>query len=1532
MKRRKWLKIIGWVLLTPILLFIILMILLYVPPIQNFITRKATEIASKATGMDISVGRIDLRFPLNLLVRDVDVVQHADTLLALESLNVKVQLLPLIKGRVEVDNVALKSAKVNSGTLIDGLEIKGELGYFHLVSHGVNLSTKAALVNLVELSDTNIDLILRDTTTTQKPDTASAPVDWKFEIAQLKIDNVAFGMQTPADSMNMISKIGAATIKGGEIDLKDMAFGVKKFMLDNATFALNIGDAKPAPGFDPSHLALKDIKLEIDSLYYQDKNIRALFQQCSMLERSGLAITSLTGQLYSDSILLRVPDLNLKTNHSEIDFTAQTYWELINMPTTGRLAARLNAYIGKQDVMLFLGDLPQDFKDAYPERPLTLHAGTEGNLKQMQITRCKVDLPGAFSLDVGGELYNLTDSLKRAIDVKFDMQTMNLDFLTGLAGMKPGAPLAIPSNMKLDGRFDMTGQQLNAKLALLDGSGSLNMIAALNLGTEVYNADLHISDLQVQHFLPHDSIYGLSADLTAKGRGLDVMSRKAVSDIKFNLEKLQYGKLHFSGLSIEANLKNALATFNLNSDNNLLKATASGDYNLGVNYPDGSVKMNVGYLNLYHLGIINAPLKHDLSFDFDGEIKKEYISANLHSGDMSLKLTTNDGLDKIIGQFSKLAAQINKEFKANHLNLDELKEYLPTVQIDFKAGDKNVLAWYLDSKNMSYEDFTMKGLIEPATGINLDVNIHTFKIDTLQLDTIYLDIKQQSKSLMLDAGVINGPKNPKVAFKAQIRGEVNDSCAQAILDFKDAKGKEALLLGVTMSQRLTTEGKPDGYVFNIIPEQPVIAFQPFWFVDNHNWVYLHKNNRVYANVVMRDKAGMGLRIQSLPSDTTSLQNIDVEIHRLRLQEVFSILPFMPDITGLLNLEAHYIQTEHTLQLSAEANIDSLTYDKNPLGDFTLGATWLPGEKGLQHVSTYLNRDGNEILNADGSLIPEEDKKNKIDVNATINNFPADIANAFIPAPLASLSGDFSGEMHVTGYTDAPLANGEIEMDSLSIYSRQYGARFTLGKEPLRVVNSRLEFNKFAIYTVGNNPFTINGFIDFRDLLKPTADLKLLANNYMLLDAKRTKESLVYGKAAINVDASVRGPLNDLAMRGNIVLLGSTNVTYVLTDSPLSVQDRLSELVTFTNFADTTTVHKAKEPHVALGGLNLAMNVQIEPTAQVKVDLSPDQSSRVQVQGGGDLSLKYTPQGGLALTGRYTISGGTMKYALPVIPLKEFQVVNGSYVEWTGNPADPILNLSAVEKVRTSVGSENGGSRMVLFDISIVVKNTLEDLSLAFNIEAPDDGEVQNQLAMMGPDERQKQAIAMLATGIYLADSGGSGFNVDSALNSVLSSQINSLMGNIKGANISVGIDNTNSAGGANQTDYSFSYSQKFFNDRFQVIIGGKVSTGAEVSNSADSFIDNIRLEYRLDNSATRYLQLFYDKNYESILEGEVTEAGGGIVLRRKMNKLKELFQFNLKQNREDRRKRREEKEMKQKTDEKNAVEPKAIKQEKSNEK
>ena len=187
------------------------------------------------------------------------------------------------------------------------------------------------------------------------------------------------------------------------------------------------------------------------------------------------------------------------------------------------------------------------------------------------------------------------------------------------------------------------------------------------------------------------------------------------------------------------------------------------------------------------------------------------------------------------------------------------------------------------------------------------------------------------------------------------------------------------------------------------------------------------------------------------------------------------------------------------------------------------------------------------------------------------------------------------------------------------------------------------------------------------------------------------------------------------------------------------------------------------------------------------------------------------------------------------------------------------------------------------------------MGFTFTLEAPDDGTLQNELAAMSAEERNKLAVTMLVTGMYMGTSSSSSkFDANSALNSFLQSEISNIAGSaLKTVDVNFGMETNSNEAGGSSTDYNFQFAKRFWNNRFQVVIGGKISTGNNV-NESESFIDNVSLEYRLDNSGTRYIKIFHDKNYESILEGEVIETGVGIVLRKKVSKLGELFIFRKK--------------------------------------
>ena len=387
--------------------------------------------------------------------------------------------------------------------------------------------------------------------------------------------------------------------------------------------------------------------------------------------------------------------------------------------------------------------------------------------------------------------------------------------------------------------------------------------------------------------------------------------------------------------------------------------------------------------------------------------------------------------------------------------------------------------------------------------------------------------------------------------------------------------------------------------------------------------------------------------------------------------------------------------------------------------------------------------------------------------------------------------------------------------------------------------------------------------------------------------------MLFGKVNADLFARIVGEPNNVSIRGLINVLDNTDMTYLIKDTPLTVEDRLSDLVTFVNFSapppeDLELLKKS------IMGIDMRLNLNVKEGARLRSEFSSDRQSYINLDGEGQILMIYTPEGVFQLQGRYTLNNGEMKYELPIIPLKTFTIQNGSYVEFTGEPMNPTLNITATERTKAAVSDANGGSRSVAFDVGMRITNTLQDMGLAFTIEAPKDMSVQNELASMSAEDKNKLAVAMLATGMYLSGSNSTGFSSSNALNNFLQNEINNIAGDAFSSvvDINVGIEQSQNTRGETHTDYSFKFSKRFFSDRLSVVIGGKVSA----DNNSDyqrsgTYIDDVSLEWRLNKGSSRYIRLYHDRNFDNLIEGELIENGAGFILRKRVDHLSELLIF-----------------------------------------
>lgn len=757
-------------------------------------------------------------------------------------------------------------------------------------------------------------------------------------------------------------------------------------------------------------------------------------------------------------------------------------------------------------------------------------------------------------------------------------------------------------------------------------------------------------------------------------------------------------------------------------------------------------------------------------------------------------------------------------------------------------------------------------------------------VQGVQLDTIRALVHTKGDTIRYSARIENNKKNPQYVFRALVDGELQEKGSNIKAKLYDANNKLGLDVGLAALMQ------DNGIKVSLTDTHPILGYKKFK-ANADNYLMLSDDQRVSANLLLTASGGMGVRVYSNDENEDALQDITVSLSKFNLDKVLSVIPYMPDISGIMDGDFHVIQTKEELSVSSNLKIDNLVYEKCPMGDVGSEFVYMPKSDGSHYVDGILTYEGEDVATVKGTY--QSEGAGYLNATVGLDKIPLHFINGFIPDQLLGLKGYGEGELAVKGALNKPHVEGEVYLDSAYLISEPYGISMRFDDDPVRIVDSKLLFENFMMYANNESPLNLQGNLDFSNVDRMMLDLRMRAQNFLLIDAKENLRSEAFGKAYVNFFAMMKGPLTSLQMRGKLDVLGNTDMTYVLRESELSTDSQLDELVKFTDFKsgkEETIVRPAIE------GFDMMLSMSIDESAHILCALNEEKTNYIDLMGGGDLQMKYNPVDNIQLTGKYTLNNGAMKYSLPIIPLKTFTIQDGSYLEFTGDPFNPILNITATENMKSTVNEGQGTGRSVDFVCGVKLTQTLSKPGIQFIISAPNDMTMQDELNTMSIEERGKIAVTMLASGMYLSGGNTSDFSMNSALSSFLNSEINNIAGSAMrslGLDLGMSVDNSTNASGALHTDYNFKFAKRFFNNRLSFTIGGKVSSGAEMENAGnnDSFFNNVELQYRLNEGASQYIRAFYNNNTYDWLEGLVGEYGVGFMWRRKLQHFKDIFRF-----------------------------------------
>ena len=1071
----------------------------------------------------------------------------------------------------------------------------------------------------------------------------------------------------------------------------------------------------------------------------------------------------------------------------------------------------------------------------------------------------------------------------------------------------------IPKGIGVKGNFKANGPQYEADFTAREGGGTLKAKASIDSRTMTYQAKIDANRLQLQHFVPNMGLSPFSGTIDARGTGTDLLSPRTTLTAKANIREFNYGGYSLAGMKADATVRNGRARANIDSNNPLLKGQFVVDALTNTKNIRATIGGDLTHADLFKLKLMDRPFTvslcghvdiatdmkdfysvqgtlSDITIRDSAEVyrpedmtldvltRRDSTHAIIYCGDFYLNADAGCGYKQLMKHYDKLVANVQSQLNNRTIDQVALREQLPNARVLLTSGKDNFFCRLLKKQGYEFDDAQIDMRMSPAEGINGHALLTRLVADSMQLDTVRLYVVSDSVNTTYHGQVRNNEQNPQYTFNALFDGRLTEHGSALNVSLYDANNK----LGVNLGAEAAVD--MNGIRMHLDTDNPILGYKKFK-VNEDNYLYLTNDKRVSAHLVLKGDNGEGVQVYTNDDNLDALQDLTVSLHHFDLEELLSVVPYTPNMTGMMDGDFHLIQTPDQISVSSSLAVENLTYEHNPMGNLSTEFVYMPREDGSHYIDGQLMRDGNEIGAITGTY--SSAGKGAIDANLTLTRLPLSMVNGFIPDQLFGLRGYAEGDISIKGSLNRPQVNGEVYLDSSYIASVPYGVEMRFANDPVRIVGSHLLFENFELYSHNENPLNVQGDIDFSNLDNIMMNVRMRAQNMQLIDAKENYRSVAYGKAFVNFFGRMEGPLSHLSMRGRLDVLGTTDMGYILRDTPLTTDNQLDELVKFTDFTDTTDVVVKRPP---LDGFNMDMTIDVSKGAHIMAYLNSDHTNYIDLMGGGTLRMQYNPAENLRLRGRYTLSNGEMKYSLPIIPLKTFAIQDGSYLEFTGDPMNPTLNITATERTKATVTNASGVGHSVLFDCGVIITKTLNDMGLEFTLDAPEDMSLHSELQAMSKEQRGKLAVSLLTTGMYLADGNTSAFSMNSALSTFLNSEINNLTGNaLRTLDLSFGVDNSTDASGREHTDYSFKFAKRFWNNRLKISVGGKVSTGAEIENTNDSFFDNVTLEYRLDDTANKYVKLFFENNSYDWLDGYTQIYGGGFIWRRSLQHFKDIF-------------------------------------------
>lgn len=1335
----------------------------------------------------------------------------------------------------------------------------------------------------------------------------------------------------------------------------------------------NFNAPKQPQGMDYDHLRFANVLLDAQDISYSLSRTEATLNQFTLQEQSGFRLENFTANIVFDTTHTSLTNLDLKTGHSHLqNQLAMSYPSLEAMAETpekiGLDIDIRNSYIGMQDVLYFMPDMAQNpsFRSIAKDN-VRLTARATGTLENLRVQTLQLAGLNNTRVDVKGTVRNAMDPDNLYLDLDIErFATTRTDVLA----LVPAG--TIPANFRVPPQLSMTGNY-KGSLTNFDANADLrtsfgNVVARVDMGAnETFTATVRSGGFALNQLMTDSLGLGnIALDAQARGTGLTPETMRA--DVKADIRVFDYSNYSYKDVDVVANIDRNLYTVQATANDENLAFDLDGKFNLrDAQKPAYTFNLDLAQANLQALNLYPEPLavRGQLQGNFTGA-DASTLSGKLEG--QALRIDHNgstfpiDTLAMTLAQASEAAdITLQSEIVDAEMHFENTLATLPTAMLKHFSNYFDLQPDPPYPANLNLGDFTatinlkQTGLItsfvpgleqlQPATPF-----VATYNGDNQQLELdgrisriVYTDYTLQNLNLS-----VRGDRD-QLAYDLDLKRLLSPSLIMDNISLDGAARDNELAVRVAIAgdslqeqnERFVIGGILNslgrGYRFAFNPDQLVINGDK-WDVAQDNYLQFD-TDLLYANNIRLQYNNQAILLNST-GPVAPQAPLEARFENLDIAYIMRTFQAPEDslMAGIINGTAtvRNIMGDN-LAFTSDLTVTDFAFEGIPVGNLALNAS--SGDNNRYNITASLTGNDNQVR-VEGYMEPQTEAT-LLNMTASIDRLNMHALEGFMAGMVNQLDGNATGDLRITGTVAQPDIQGQLNFNRAQFNLVMLGSLFTLENERLEFNQQGIRFPNFTITDSLGNDMVVNGNILTQTYTDFDLALDVKTPRFLALNSTAQDNSLFYGTVFVGADATIRGNAMEPVIKVNARVLDGSDFTTVIPADEVGAAER-EGIVEFVNLNPEMTriIREQQEDTVSVTGFvgaDVEAQITITDASNLTIIIDPTTGDNLTVRGAADpLFIGMRPTGEINMSGRFTVTEG--KYSMDFYDLasRELDIAQGSYINWTGDPLQAIMDITAIynveaapqELVATQIANADDPAlrNQLPFQVFVYVRGELLRPEIDFDIQLPEEergsvpGTVTNSLANLRQDESEmnKQVFSLLVLNRFMApdpftsSGGGLESTARNSLGQVMTDQLNQLTNRYAGGlGLELGVDSYQdySSGSAEgRTDLNVAMRQQFLNDRLTVRVGTDIGLegGSQTNQTMSGFGGDISVEYSLTKDGRLRVRGFQRNQYEGVIEGgDVRATGMALIFVREYNNFSDLFRDLESRRRRDEERRQE---------------------------